>query len=403
MLNKRIEELTAELQNGNFEVLDELKKLAMEESKRKQCLAMHKTPITQSGGRWRTRIGKKQIFKTHLSDLEDAIVDYYSKEIKRKSFCDVFEEWLNEKGEFEEIRKSTLTRYRNHFTRFFPRDDPFCQIELHDLTDSDLERFIKRTIKRCGLTRKTYSGLAILIRGVLRYAKREKYTDYSVSTFFDDLMLPDNLFAKKPPKEDEEEVFSVEETALLIDYFDTLPSLQHCGLHLMFLSGLRIGELCALRRNCVNLKDLYLDVRASEIQYDDISKHRVFDVEDMAKTDEGNRKVFLPEKAIPVLKKIQMLSPFGEWLFAYEDGRRVRSKSFNRALKVACEKVGIEKRSTHKARKTYASTLIDANVSAKLVQKQLGHKDFQTTKNYYDWDRTGDAFKRSEINRAVNI
>ncbi len=79
----------------------------------------------------------------------------------------------------------------------------------------------------------------------------------------------------------------------------------------------------------------------------------------------------------------------------------MRSKSFNDALKQACKKVGIQKRTTHKARKTYASTLIDAGVNAKIIQKQMGHKDFQTTKKYYDRDRTGDDYKRAEINRAI--
>ena len=400
----RIEELTREIANGNLEALSELQALTMEINRRKECLAMHKTPITQTkSGRWRTRIGDKQIFKTRLSDLEDVIVEYYSEQMTRKTFPEAFNEWIAEKEEFEEIRKSSITRYRNDFKRFFPEDDPFCRIVLKDVSSSELERYIKRTIKRCELTRKTYGGLVIIIRGVLRYAKREEWTDFSVSTFFDDLMLSDSIFVKQPPKGDEEEVFSPDETALLINYFNEHPSVVHFGLHLMLLSGLRIGELCALRRNCVNLKSVSLEVMASEIQYDDKDGHRVFEVEETPKTDESRRTVYLPDSAATLLRKIQHMSPFGEWLFSYEDGRRVKSRAFNRALEVACEKVGIPVRSSHKIRKTYASTLIDAGVSTKLIQKQMGHKDFQTTKKYYDRDRTGEDYKRNEINRAVSL
>jgi integrase len=216
-------------------------------------------------------------------------------------------------------------------------------------------------------------------------------------------MLSDSIFVKQPPKGDEEEVFSPDETALLINYFNEHPSVVHFGLHLMLLSGLRIGELCALRRNCINLKWVSLEVMASEIQYDDKDGHRVFEVEETPKTDESRRTVYLPDSAATLLRKIQRMSPFGEWLFSYEDGRRVKSRAFNRALEVACEKVGIPVRSSHKIRKTYASTLIDAGVSTKLIQKQMGHKDFQTTKKYYDRDRTGEDYKRNEINRAVSL
>ena len=179
----RIEELTREIANGNLEALSELQALTIEINRRKECLAMHKTPITQTkSGRWRTRIGDKQIFKTRLSDLEDVIVEYYSEQMTRKTFPEAFKEWIAEKEEFEEIRKSSITRYRNDFKRFFPEDDPFCRIVLKDVSSSELERYIKRTIKRCELTRKTYGGLVIIIRGVLRYAKREGWTDFSVSS-----------------------------------------------------------------------------------------------------------------------------------------------------------------------------------------------------------------------------
>ena len=405
-LDVQIKHLTEELQQGNIKVLDGLKKLVMEKNKRETCLAMHKTPITQSkDGRWRTRIGTKQIFKTYICDLEDAIIEHYSKELEHKTFPDVFNEWIDEKEEFEENRKSTLTRYHNHFKRFFPLDDPFCEIELNKVTDSDLERFIKRTIKRCGLTKKTYSGLVILLKGVFRYARREKYTTFSISSFLDDLMLADNLFVKTPPKKDEEQVFTIEEVSLLTNYFEANPLLQHYGLILMFLSGLRIGELCALCREDVDLSNLCLYVHNSEIQYDVYEgdkKHRIIAVE-QPKTEEGNRKVYLPECAGPILEKILALSPEGKWLFAYEDGRRIKSKSFLRYLEIACGEVEILYRSSHKIRKTYCTTLIDEKVSEKLIQKQMGHKDISTTKKYYDWDRTKDSVKRKEINNAVHL
>ncbi len=68
------------------------------------------------------------------------------------------------------------------------------------------------------------------------------------------------------------------------------------------------------------------------------------------------------------------------------------------ALQRICKQLNIHVRSTHKARKTYASAMIDAGVNPKIVQKQLGHKDFATTKKYYDFDRSNDAYKRAEIN-----
>lgn len=400
---EKIQALTQAAVEGNLDAWDELKKITMIQNERKRCLEMHKAPITRAkDGRWRTRIGGRHVYKTRRADLEDAIVEFYSQQLKRRTFPEVFDEWIKEREEFDEVRKSSLTRYRTDFKRFFPADDPICSVSLENLTDSDLEKYIKRTIKRCKLSRKTYGGLVILVQGVLRHAKREKYTGFSVSAFFGDLRLPDNLFRKPEPQTDHEDVFTPEETELLVKQFEKHPSLRSYGLRLMLMSGLRVGELSALRKSCVHLKDLIIDVQASEFQYNDETGHRTVGVEDVAKTDEGRRRIFLPDGAGALLKKILLMSPPGEWVFAYDDGRRIRSKAFNDELLRACDRAEIPRRSTHKLRKTYASALIDSNVNAKLVQGQMGHRDFQTTKKYYDRDRTSDEYKRAEINRAIS-
>lgn len=44
------------------------------------------------------------------------------------------------------------------------------------------------------------------------------------------------------------------------------------------------------------------------------------------------------------------------------------------------------RKSMHKGRKNYASTLLHAGVEPKYVQAQMGHKDISTTLQYYDRD-----------------
>ena len=392
-------------QDVTVEMLGMLQENMKQQQKRKDYLSKHENVISQCpDGRWRTQINGRDVKKKNRTDLEDEIVKYYETIKSHQTFPQVFEKWISEKAEFEEIRCTSITRYRTDFRRFFPPEEAFCKIDLQELTDSDLERFIKHSIRSHELTAKTYSGLRILLIGVLKYAKREGYTSYLVGTFFQNFTVPNNLFKKVPPKNSAEEVFSVEEEKLLLDDLRSQKTLLNLGLELMFISGLRVGELSALRWKDFDTVRKTISVSSTEIQYEDSEGHRIVTVSDMPKTDAACRDVTLPDSAMKVIRKIRESVPFSaEFVFTRKNGARIRSKNFNEALKRACRRVQIPVRTTHKIRKTYASTLIDAGVNCKIIQSQLGHKDFLTTKRYYDFDRLGETKKAEEINRAICI
>ena len=61
---------------------------------------------------------------------------------------------------------------------------------------------------------------------------------------------------------------------------------------------------------------------------------------------------------------------------------------------LACRKVGIPERSTHKIRKTYASMLLSSGIDEKLVTSQMGHTDISLTKEIYYYNRDSDETKK---------
>ena len=56
----------------------------------------------------------------------------------------------------------------------------------------------------------------------------------------------------------------------------------------------------------------------------------------------------------------------------------------------------------HKIRKTYGTTLIDADVNESTVAEQMGHKDITTTKRYYYRSNKSDDTKFKQISRALS-
>ena len=381
----------------------------MEKKKRDKCLKMHleKYKISQGkDGRWRTRVptndGLKMIAKTSRDDLVEEVISHYMRAMEVSYFGDVFEKWISEREEFHEIRLSSITRYKTDFKRFFPKNEPFCKIPMDEITEKDLIIFIKKTINNFHLTKKTYAGLRTILISVFKFAKREQIVDFSISTFFNDFSIPDNIFKKTKRKKDEEQVFSLEETPVLLSYLKNHPTIHNLGLLLMFQTGLRVGELVALKWEDIDENGMRLSVNSTEISFDNEDGKRVFEVENDTKTDESNRIIYLPKQALDTISELKKLNPNEKGFIFVKNGKRIRSKWMNYYIRKACREVGIPERSTHKIRKTYASTLILNKVDEKLIQKQMGHTDIATTRKYYDfYIVTNESQLRDQITMAI--
>lgn len=389
------------LDSGNITLQDVQKQLEMK--KREEIINSHKYKKWKGkDGKWHTYLPEEDGKLRHkkrknLSDLDEDIYQFYYDKLKRPKFRQVYEEWIAEKIECEELQKNSITKYNNGFQKFFPEDEPFCDIKLVDMTDGDLEKFIKRTIKKHGLTKKTYRDFTLILHGVFKFAKREKYTDFSISTFMQDLSLPKKIF--KPRIIDPStQVFTRKEAAMLIDYFLKNPTIIHLGLALMFYTGLRIGELTTLKASD-NAERYYLKVQRTEITY---KENGVYcnAVKELPKGDVP-RTINVPKKGQRILDQIKMMSPNGVFLFENDNGR-IRSARFNYRLRKACKEIGIPPRSTHKIRKTYGSNLLENNVGEALAQSQLGHKQISTTHNFYHYNITDNEDRAREIDRAVS-
>ena len=100
-----------------------------------------------------------------------------------------------------------------------------------------------------------------------------------------------------------------------------------------------------------------------------------------------NQKVF----------KIEALS-FCCWLCRY----RKQIISIQKSVKNTSV-FGIIHRSSHKARKTQISTLLDWDVNLDTVRRVSGHVDSRTTLNNYCFDRTEENERKKKIFAALDL
>lgn len=367
-------------------------------------LQKHENKIWQgTNGKWYTYIRdnskRRLIKKNSLDDLENYIWSYYSEKADNPTVEELFNTWINYKMEVGEIHKGTKDRYICDFNRYFSAS-MFKLQHIKTITEDDIDIFIRKTLSSHDLTQKAYSNLRTIILGIFKYAKRQHYTDISISTFFQDVDISKKLF-KPSEKRLDTAVFTVEETNKLLYYLKTHQTIENLGLVFAFQSGVRCGELAAIKFS--DISDNILHVQRQEIVYKSSETGKqVHEVVKYTKTETGDRYIYLPENAFNTLMAIRWLNRDNEYMMA-KNGKRINKTAFNNILKRACKAVDIPPRTMHKIRRTYGTTLIDNNVEDSLIMSQMGHTDISTTRKYYYYANKDSEYKRKQIENSINF
>ena len=146
---------------------------------------------------------------------------------------------------------------------------------------------------------------------------------------------------------------------------------------LIAATGLRIGELLALRWRALDLDVGTLNVRES-----------VFEGKiQQPKTQKARRTIPLGPHEITLLKEHRERSTrkgANDLVFPNRLGAPMReSRVLERVLQPAAERAGLGRVTWHQFRHIHSSLLNDLRVPVKIAQEQLGHASISTTLNIY--------------------
>lgn len=373
------------------------------EMKNKEYLDMHQFKIWKGkDGYYNTYLvtdnGKRRLIKKHTrQEVEAEVIKHYTPKAEIITLQTVFEEWVSSKLNYGEILKETYDRYKTDYERFIAKST-IGSMAIKDITPDILETFIKSTIHSKQLTAKAWGNLRTILKGPFKLAHKRGYTDIVFSTFLDEVDLSPRAFTRKIVYDDEQ-VFTKPEKQLVKEFVGEHKTVIGLGVLLAFETGLRCGELSCLQKS--DVQGDYLLVTKTEIRYKDPDGHYMWEIRNSTKGRDGYRKIVLTEEAKQIIHDIIMINPFGEYLFM-KDGVRVKGQAFSRRLKTICRNTGIHERSIHKARKTYATNLIDAGVDEKIIQKQMGHTTINTTRKFYYFDNHEAAETKAIIQKAMS-
>lgn len=365
----------------------------------KEYLERHNKSIWQGKNEyWYTKLDGRLIKKKRLEDLQDLLISRYEALDPDRSltFKSVYNEWIESKASYNEVKQNSILRYRDDYKRFF-EGKAFESTPIDEIDDVVLDEFVRNTISTYELTAKSYACFRTIVLGVMKYAKRYHYTSFSVSMFFKDFQISKSAF--KAASKKKTYIYSKEERSILYEYFMKNPSVVNLGLAFMCLTGLRVGELSALKKeDNIELRKLYVHRTETRAEID--GKKQVI-VQDTAKMGHDDI-VILPRAAQRIIDITNMRTHDCEYLFS-ENGKRITAHSYRRWLEKACKEVGIDYRPPHQMRKTYASILLSSGIDEAIVKKEMRHTDISTTRQYYQYVTESDLEEQDLIERTVGL
>lgn len=360
----------------------------IEMNKREEILKEYRGNMWKaSDGYWKIRMtydetGQKKVFKRRSKqDLEDLIVKAHREKVENPKIKSIFEDWAQRKFDLKKISVQTYQRYHQDFNRFF---GILGEKKIRSIEPEDVSNFLEEQISEHNLTAKAFCNLKTITRGTLKWAKRNKLIDWNVQELFYDLDVTDKSF-KKSIKEDSKEVFNDAEMKRIVEYLKENQDMVNFGILLMFVTGLRVGELSALKWEDWDSNTGIIRIRRTEVRHYENHKG-IFEVKDFPKTEAGIRNVVVPQGCIWILQKLRNMSAFCEYIFS-KDGKRLNTYSFRNRLRTVCKNTGCVQKSPHKIRKTYCTILLDHSVDNQMVISQMGHSSISCSETYYHRDR----------------
>jgi integrase len=224
-----------------------------------------------------------------------------------------------------------------------------------------------------GLLRKSVRDLLAIVKTSLKAARKH----CGLPAMIMDIRLPQPQLSQKP------KVFTLSELRILVGAASSKSSTKNMGILLALYSGLRIGELCALRWEDVDFERTTLAVTKTiqKIYTKSLTgETQAKTIISSPKTKSSVRELPLSSEIVPMLMRFR--APDDHYLITGKDscmGPRSYRSYYSRFL----QRSGITASSFHKLRHTFATQLIESGADVKTVSQLLGHASVKTTLDLY--------------------
>lgn len=247
---------------------------------------------------------------------------------------------------------------------------------MNTISNKDFQSFVLDKLNfgrldgKGGLSKKTVKDMIVVLKSVLTFAMKHKIIDKTEFEF------------KIPRKEKTRkvEVFNFEERKKICKYVKNNLCDQTLGILICICTGLRIGEICALKWEDVNLRTEVISVNHTiqRIYINTARKSKI--IISSPKTESSRRKIPIAAELVPLLQQFKSNSNF----YVISGKKKyIEPRTYRKFFKKMLNILKISKLKFHSLRHTFATQAIENGIDYKTVSEILGHASVGITLNLY--------------------
>ena len=267
------------------------------------------------------------------------------------------------------VKQSTMAAYvlilENNVLPYFGDGD-----SLHEQA---VQAFVLQKLGN-GLSVKTVKDILIVLKMVMKFGVKNEWMTY----YEWDIKYPTTSTSK------ELEVLSVANHRKILNYIQSHFTFTGLGIYISLSTGLRIGEICALKWSDINVADGTITVsRTIERIYiiEGEKKHTEL-VINTPKTKNSCREIPMSKELLSMIKPLKKVVNEDFYVLT-NDERPTEPRTYRNYYNGLMAKLDIPKLKYHGLRHSFATRCIEAGCDYKTVSVLLGHSNISTTLNLY--------------------
>lgn len=338
-------------------------------------------------------MGGRKIQRRHKKDIEDEIVKYYDS--RYKTLRTIYPEYLE--GRKIEVANTTWKKDVYNFNTYI-ENSKLGDTPLPNITLADGYTFLEHCKSLYPAMKSKYWHC---IRGTLnsmfQYAIDRLYISNNP---IHNLKPKKDFFAPATKTKDSDTVFSQSEmvavTQLAEKDCESTGKSEPLGIIVLFNLGLRDGELCALKWRDIEFYrgKAYIHIQREMVAHiDDTGAAHGFEVLSHCKSEAGDRRIQLNDKAIDTFNRIKLINKANslpttddDYIFLRHYKEEIKfctPRSFDPRVRKYCRQAGMTViKSPHDIRRTVLTNLYNVGMPLKKIQIFAGHSSLQQTMDY---------------------